>query len=633
MSYSIISGMSQQFYHTIPSDLDLITTTPTREGIFKYLSQIGYDKFPEFILDILVKIEGHTPIDVTDGQGDEKQDILTINAKGERCLTQCKHTIDYKSHYNGDDLDLIVAACMRKNCKQAIFVTNSDLTPQGKKYITDKEYNRGFANPADCPDIEYWNGFRIWEKIKTNQDIINKWFSGLGQVHGLRSFKFDLTIQELPFNDTEDISKDAFEELLQVLSQKPWIKEQVKGLHYEAMISDKYTVNIKKWFQFTGGLDINYVLPNETLDFINKPLYALTIEVIMSSESEKFNPALIRDEIVQKISDESLPINADNRWWHITVSQIKSIIYLHDIAEPREINLSSASTFVKALNCNTQNEFNHCSLSDENFNLDEKADDSIWIHKETSIQVIQLFEQKVNPVEQYNHQLTQYAQLNKYSSYNFYAVENIDSSMMMRIRRIIGNEWVAIQQNLDTLFWGIEPNIEENKIKLVHDKLKALNLKILKVKPEDVQNILENVQKDMVPSNWMFTSDIQTISYPVMLNKRVFWLSKDLTIKKKVDLEIAQKLLTVKYRYENEFGFDHLRGKERQTISSLEIREILFDIFSFRGTRMLDIGIYNKPISINVRFSEGKIESSDALAIFYLKEFEKIYNEIQGLLC
>nr|WP_288836375.1 hypothetical protein [uncultured Flavobacterium sp.] len=87
MSHSIISGITQHFYHTVPSDLDLITTTPTREGVFKYLSQIGYDKFPEFILDVLIKVEGHTAIDVTDGQGDEKQDILTINTQGERCVS------------------------------------------------------------------------------------------------------------------------------------------------------------------------------------------------------------------------------------------------------------------------------------------------------------------------------------------------------------------------------------------------------------------------------------------------------------------------------------------------------------------------------------------------------------------
>jgi len=344
MSYNLISGMSQQYFHTIPSDTDLITTTPTREGIFKYLSQIGFDKFPEFILDILTKIEGHKALDVTDGQGDEKQDIITINPQGERCLTQCKHTVDYKSHYNGDDLDLMVAACMRKNCKESIFATNSDLTPQGKKYVTDEEYNRGFINPKDCPSINYWNGYKIWEKIKTNQDIINKWFSGLGQVHGLRSFKFDLTIYELPFNKSKLNESDAFDNFLNILSKLDWIEEISNGLHYKATISDEIQVNIKRWFQFTDGLDLNFVLPEDDLSFFNKPLFALTIEVVLNDSKEKFTPRLIQKTIIQKFSDDVLN-NLDNKnWWHLTASQIKSFIYLHDISEPREIDLTSAKT-------------------------------------------------------------------------------------------------------------------------------------------------------------------------------------------------------------------------------------------------------------------------------------------------
>lgn len=632
MSYKIISGTSQQFYHTIPSELDLITTTPTREGIFKYLSQIGYDEFPEFILDILIKVEGHKPVDVTDGQGDEKQDILTINPKGERCLTQCKHTVDYKSRYNGDDLDLLVAACMRKKCNQAILVTNSDLTPQGKKYVTDEEYNRGFKNPNDCPSIDYWNGFKIWDRIKNNQDIINKWFSGLGQVHGLRSFKFDLTIQELPFTNKIQNISDAFEELLKLLSTKSWIIEKSKGLHYKALISSDYDVNIKRWFQFTGRLDINFLLPEDDLNFINKPLYALTIEVVLKSKPEKYNPTLIREEIVKKISDKILINQINDKWWHLTTSQIKSIIYLHDITEPREIDLSSASTFVKPLSCLTQNELNYCSLSKSEFKLVENDEDSIWIHEKTGIQVVQMFKQQINPVEQYNYQLIQYNQLKEIASYNFYAVRNINSSMMMRVRRILNHDWIAFQYNDDAIIWAIEPNLEEHKIKIIHDKLNAINLKVLKVKSEDVKVMLENVQKDLAPSNWMFTSQISKISYPVMLNRRVFWLSKDLKINKSIDIKLASELLKYKYSFEKEFGYDNMQGKTEQQISSLELREILYEFFTIRGKRMLDIAIYNNHISINVRFAERSLESSNHLAIHYLSEFETVYDKINKIL-
>ncbi|EGJ99553.1 MULTISPECIES: restriction endonuclease [Dysgonomonas] len=632
MSYNIVSGITQHFYHTVPSELDLITTTPTREGIFKYLSQIGYDKFPEFIFDILIKVEGHTPVDVTDGQGDEKQDILTINPKGERCLTQCKHTVDYKSHYNGDDLDLLVVACMRKACKQAIFVTNADLTPQGKKYVNDREYNRGYDNPADCPTIDYWNGFKIWDKIKNNKDIINKWFSGLGQVHGLRSFKFDLTIQELPFKKDSNHENNSFDAILKLLSGKSWMTETVPGFEYKADISKDYEVNIKKWFQFTGELDINYLLPNQDVSFLNQPAYALTIEVHINSSIEKYSPSEIRGEIVNKIANEILTNNTTEKWWHITSSQIRSIIYLHDISEPREIQLTQATTFVKTHYKATSNELSYCSLLETQFDLSENDEDSIWRHKMSGIQVVQMFEQPINPVEQYNYQLIQYRQLENIKSHNFYAVENIDSSLLMRIRRILDHEWIAFQHNENNLIWGVPPEYNLKKVELINKKLELLNLKVLKVRQEDVTFILENVQKDIMPSSWMFTSDMKSISFPILLNQRIFWLSKELPLKSKIGIDNAMKLLEYKYSLEDEYGFNHLQGKNEMKLNSSELRELLFDFFTFRGKRMLDISIYDEPISINVRFSEKSTESSQNLATKYIDDFLKIYDYINNLI-
>jgi hypothetical protein len=533
MGYNIISGMSQQFYHTIPSDMDLISTTPTREGIFKYLSQIGYDKFPEFILDILVKVEGYKPVDVTDGQGDEKQDILAINPNGDRCLIQCKHTLDYKSHYNGDDLDKMVSACLRKKCKEAIFITNSDLTPQGKKYVTDEEYSRGLTETGISLKIDYWNGYKIWEKIKVNTDIINKWFSGLGQVHGLRSFKFDLTIQQLPYENSASDEGDSFDKILEVLSDKEWITEVTPGLHYEANISNDYSVNFKKWFQFMGGLDINYQLPKDDLDFINSPHFALTIEVIMKASNEIYSPEKIQKQILKKISDEVLSILESDNWWHFTNSQIKSFIYLHDISEPREINLTSAKTYIKADSKVFEEELDFCKLSETDFEITREEDDYICTHKTSKICVIQMFEQKINPVQQYNYQLMQLNDLNKLKTYNFYAVEKIDSSLIMRIRRLLKHEWFAVQKNDNTLIWAIPPDYNGEDMTFSHDKVRSLGLTILQIKTEDVQYILDNCQKDLVPSSWMYTSKISELSFPILLNARIFWLSRNLKILKK----------------------------------------------------------------------------------------------------
>ena len=129
----------------------------------------------------------------------------------------------------------------------------------------------------------------------------------------------------------------------------------------------------------------------------------------------------------------------------------------------------------------------------------------------------------------------------------------------------------------------------------------------------------------------MFTSEMKNISYPILLNKRTFWLAKDLPLESSIDISKAMELLKYKYSFENEHGFDHLKGKTEMKLNSSELRELLFDVFSFRGKRMLDIAIYNEPISVNVRFSENSIESSNDLVTKYVEEFLKIYDDINQL--
>ena len=628
MSYNIISGMSQVYYHTIPDNLDLITTTPTREGIFKYISQIDFDMFPEFILDILTKVEGHQPVDVTDGQGDEKQDILTINPDGDRCLTQCKHTVEYKSHYNGDDLDLLASACLRKQCKEGIFVTNSDLTPQGKKYVNDKEYSRGFKNPADCLVIDYWNGFKIWDKIKNNQDIINKWFSGLGQAHGLRSFKFDLSIQELPFKGRSDDDGQAFDRLINALCSKAWFKEIVEGLHYRARISKKYDVNVKKWFQFTGRLDINFVLPENDYDFINKPLYALTIEVVLNTRVGKYSPKAIRDEIVAKIAAEVLSSLADGRWWHITASQIKGLIYLHDISEPREIDLFPASTFVKTNSTSVFEEYAYCSLSNAEFDVCDNDEDTTWTHKKSNVKIIQMFDQRISPADQYNALLLQKHQLDQIASYDFHAIENIDTALMTRIRRLLQPEWIAFQCDDNVLIWAENPTSDKEIIGAIHTKIAATGVEILSIKDSDIEELLHNVRKDLLPISSMIVSNRTGLCCPIMLNKRIFWLSKELVVDDLIDFDKILKLVEFKYAMEYEHGYDVTGGKGEQTIGSIEVFNILFDLFTIRGKRMLDIAINEKTLSINIRFAESRVDLSNSIALEYIQEFVKICDKI-----
>jgi len=52
---SILHGGSVHHYHELPTELELITLSPERQAVFRYLARIGWDRFPEFVEDILVQ--------------------------------------------------------------------------------------------------------------------------------------------------------------------------------------------------------------------------------------------------------------------------------------------------------------------------------------------------------------------------------------------------------------------------------------------------------------------------------------------------------------------------------------------------------------------------------------------------
>lgn len=626
----IVGGMTQQFYHTIPDDKDFIITSPKKESIFEFLSQIGFDKFPEFIKDILVKIEKHTIIDITDGPGDEKQDILTTTPEGHRCLIQCKHSINISSHYSGDELDRIVSACLRKNCKHAIFVTNTDLTPQAKKYVTDKEYLRGWPEASDPLVVEYWNDNKLWDKIKNNSDILNKWFGNLGQTHGLRNFKFELSVQSMPIDESSN-SSNCFDSILHQLVALKKIHESSDGKYF-GKLKDETEFFIEKWFLIPSKLNINYSVRNKAGEFINTPQYGLSIEVIIP-QNTKYSPNEIIPLIVRFLLQDTLQSVAENSWWHLVASQAKSFIFLHDLGETRQITLNAAETFVKISNEITS-EIDYISLHPTYFNFksNDEDEDSIFIDKTAGIQVIQLFDQPINPYHVYEQQIVHLAQLEKYKTYSFKAVKGIDSHLMMRVRRIINHEWVAIQYGDDTLFWGIPPDIDDKSISYTESKLKVLGLKMLDVREEVRDELLGNIRTDMPPPTYQITSELNNLIFPIDLSSRIFWLSKDLSNDAVIDVDKAMKLLEFKWYYENINGFDNAGGNSEIKSHTSELPNMLADIMTIRGKKMLDIGILNKPYSINLRFRDADVCSSNSLALRNIEEFKNVYNAIERLI-
>lgn len=623
----IVGGMTQQSYHTIPDDKDLIITSPKKESIFKFLSQISYKEFPEFVKDILVKVEKYTISDITDGPGDEKQDILVTNTKGQRCLIQCKHSEKIGSHYSGDELDRIVAACLRKGCQHAIFVTNTDLTPQAKGYITDKRFQIGWPDKENPIIVEYWNDAIIWDKIQSCTDILNKWFGNLGQTNGLRNFKLEISLQNLPIKKRFN-SDNHFKNLLNTLLDEGKI-ERVDNRSYTAQLSKKIKLHIEEWFLLPHKLNLNYALWNTEGQVDYSAQHGLGIEVIIADKF-KYSPDQIVEDVVNYLFKD-IKQSELHKWWHILASEPKGFIFLHDIGETRQIILSGSRTFVK-INDAIFNERNYVSLDSDHFTIKSEDDDSIYIHKLSGVRVMQMFEEIMNPVEVYQQQIFQLSQLEKFKNYTFKAIDGIESSMMMRIRQIIDPTWVALQHGEDAILWGMPQDVNEESVKYVESKLKALGLQVLTVKDELRDQILESVRSDVPPPTVQFVSDPDILSFPVNLASRAFWLYKDLPEEINISIEKALRLLEFKWYFEGTDVINYADGQGQIRTHTSELPNLLFDVLTFRGSRMFDIALHSKPYSVHVRFRENKIGLSNSLVLEYVEFFNKVYTFIEKII-
>jgi len=92
------------------------------------------------------------------------------------------------------------------------------------------------------------------------------------------------------------------------------------------------------------------------------------------------------------------------------------------------------------------------------------------------------------------------------------------------------------------------------------------------------------------------------------------------------------QLMEYKYQYEHTYGFDNMHGKETETINSRELQGILFDLFTFRGERMLDIGFDGQQIIAYLRFKDARLEPAAILSQFYVKEFKDVFTRLKKIM-
>ncbi len=622
----IVQGATPYHYHVLPSEISRATVSPQREAIFQYLSRLSSDDFVDYVIDLLVEVNGHTLVERTEGPGDEKQDILTLDQSGERHLTQCKHTINYKDNTSGDELDLLFGACHRKNCRRALYVTNTDLTPQAKRYVTDKEYTRFAASDAGIPEIDYWNGRRIWDQVSKSHAILNKWFSGMAQAHALRRFFFDVVITRMPSGEPCEL----YAQDLATALEQTYTVAVAENRSFDVTVDASVMFNLSDWFRGSGDLGIAFVPPTGDCWHPNMPLRTLRIQALISDAVDAYDVAKCRDRITD-IVVASLSGTGEDEWWHAVSTAPQAFVFLQDVAKARLVDIEAPETFVRVGVEPAMRERTWAFRPGSDFAKvvsPGDPDDVAWTHAETGSTLRILVDEDIHPALAFDLQLRQDRIIGELRTHAFRAVENADAAIIETVRRLVDPRWFVLTSSRGELFWGYPPDADETATKRLEGVLLRRGIEVLAVKDSDRDTLLESVNSSPAEFGGMIVTGEHASSTPIKLEHRTFLFSRDFELAGRPSVEHLVELAKFKMTYEVKHGYNALGEKSEHTITGEEIKRLLFDPMSLRGRRMIDIGISNRSLSIHLRIREGSISIAESLVAGYASEFADACEDI-----
>jgi hypothetical protein len=598
----ILRAISVEYYHKVPSDLEMLTVTPEQTAIFQHLSAVDPERFQEFIADVLVLAEGHTLVDVTGGPGDEKQDILTVAPAGYRQLTQCKHTINYAAKSSGDELDQMFGATFRKNCKVALYVTNGDLTPQAKRFITDREYLRGSsADISTVPTMEYWTGRQIWERIANNSQILNKWFSGAAQVHGLRSVSVRLISTEMPDRAARECNPEL-------------VKSAFKAL------GTSFTLTADQWF----GSKHDVPGTSEQLP-LDAPIPAIKAQISASSGSGPFDV----DAAVTSAAWASLAsLGSTSGWYHQFVSAPSSVFMVHDLRRPIMCEVGNARSLVK-VGDKIEDEFTWSFDPGAGFSRDDDGDLS-WTHQATGVGWSVAVNQSIGPDEAYGIALRQQQLIRSASKYKFWRLRSTQRNLDL-LQALATREGMILQQGDDHLLLALSmPNGQSVGARLeAYCTRNEVPYEVLN--DDERQDVIAHIE-ELPQSESKMVSQVRELESPIDLTSRLVFLHAATLMRIRRGLPDLWKLLKYKWEYEVERGFDALMGESQMTLGSEEIRGRLFDFQTVRGSHMLDIGLNAKrELLLYLRHQVKSTARASEIASELLEELQRIQDELKSL--
>lgn len=327
---------SEVHYHRLPTQLERIATQPQKEHVIEALQQISYAALPELVADLL-RIEGHMNVAVVDGSGDEGRDVHSVLPDGTRQLTQCKHHDDPKSKISVDELDKVVMAGLRKGYQNLLIVTNTDLTAPAHKYVLDQDYSK--SPPLAAISVIAWTAQSLWDRLGKRAELLNKWLSGIAQVHALQNFRVMLLPLRMP--DESPLLGNADFAAMHAHVEK----------HMPGDVDAPRTLSLKHGAQVTVEEYVASIADfrSPTASDLESGLYPHhVLECRFSTQQQPLVPTALITEALECLAPwlRTLASLSDTSWISVLASRPMATAFVHSTSSATELVLGDHSAFV-----------------------------------------------------------------------------------------------------------------------------------------------------------------------------------------------------------------------------------------------------------------------------------------------
>ncbi len=643
----IVKHLTKIYYHNIPleyefdEDLQEIqnlrsghpvtesetpsrSLLPHRDALTDLMAQLPASDFPELIEQILIENHNHTRGDITDGPGDQSRDIHTITPDGEKHLTQCRHTENpYKSNLDRHDLDELWSATGRLRYDKGLLVTNADMTTPAKANYVNGDYER-----EGYPELKIWNDRDLWDEIRDNQNLLNRWFSGLAQLHSVKRFSFRALPVRMPDREPADI-KECIEVFKGKLREDGYTVER-SGISWK-IENEEVIIFAREWFASASNLFMPCTL-KAPHDLVTAPFSIIEFHVINKTSRSDYEN--VREFLCSTLL-ESFVVE-EGSWISMLSSPLMAPVYIHDTEDVVVTGIKPYTSFVSVAG-----EFNEelvaaLSIPDEYKNLD--GDELVIANIESGILVSFQYSQPLAENSDDTIKIISYKAIETFKKSIVFEVSyNNDFEYSMALA---GSNFTTLvledpeEKKLYFCFERIE-NHDELKAEL-KEFLHSLRLQKIVSKPLEKEGLIDLFRRIENELEFEVQSEKgcntrNGLALPINIKSRVITCIIDIDV---LDSSVSYdalffELFKYKMTEQNKCGYDEGFKIGENEMSFRQLKNILWRPTKMTGRESINIGIRGPSGSIRlmIYFKPNRIELLvDAIDSCHKRTLEHIEN-------